>query len=149
MAAAKRTSKEEKKQRKRAWSRQAYARDPKRVLARNERWRKRHNLAVSAQQKEYRTRKRTALLIAAKSYREINKDKLRRKDREYYERNKERVRRSHKEWRARYPDRYERAYVIKLIAADYGMRAADIPAPLIEAKRVHLKVVRLLKEMQS
>lgn len=41
------------------------------------------------------------------------------------------------------------AYVARLLCASTGLRISDIPETLIEAKRVHLKLLRLLKEKRA
>lgn len=124
-----------------------------RIVARVREWRKNNperykELQAKSQKKNYANRKEKRLS----------------QFREWYARNRTYCVERAVEWGKRNPDRkrdlinasqargraeLRNSYIKRLILETTGMRASDIPAPLIEAKRVHLKVVRLLKEMQS
>lgn len=64
----------------------------------------------------------------------------------YYHKNKEKFYGLHRRYFERIKDDLEEPYVRGLIAKAAGARRADVPQQLVEAKRAHLKVTRVIQE---
>lgn len=97
---------------------------------------------------------------AVRKYKRENHERILQRDREWVAKNIEKVREVARAWCAANPEKINqyhsarrdtlgRSYVIRIIAGrNSGLKANQIPRELIEVKREHLRLVRLLRELK-
>ena len=131
--------------------------------------------AISAKAKEYYQKNRVTIAVKQKKYNTKNKEVITKKHQEYYQENKPKLLAINRQWAINNIDKvlemarkYRRineikiradnqkmrdelqcGYIKKIICARSSITFKDIPQLLIDAKRSHLKCLRLIKELEN
>ena len=85
-------------------------------------------------------------LIYFKEYYLKNKEKINKYFKEYRSKNKENCKKIVKKYKKKQREQLEDGYIVQLITQNTGLTTADIPSELIEAKRLEIKIKRIIKE---
>lgn len=129
------------------------------VVERVIRWRDRNPERLGVQRAKHRERRREHRRMYERLRRALNPEWAREKSRLQYERqrrnpsylswnkrNREKRREYERKWNASQVSNLGNSYVQNKIRRTMGIVGGNIPAAVVEAKREHLKVIRLLKE---
>lgn len=85
----------------------------------------------------------------ARKYRENNLEKSRDRSREWRNNNRDKFHEIQAKSRNKAKEDLSDRWIKKVIAANSKLRTSDIPASLIDAKRIEMKINRLLKEIEN
>lgn len=94
---------------------------------------------------KWRTKNKERVIAATVAWQRANPDKRAKNSQKYFVANREVYRKRNHRSYEKCRDRLSTGYVRLLIARKAGIKAADIPIKLIEAKRSQLMVYRLLR----
>lgn len=113
-----------------------------------------HPETKKASAKKYRENNKEKRLIYNRQHRLLNAERYKRNAKEYRLKNKERLIAYQHESNIKNSQELSRSYVARLISSSIagivaGIKVSDIGIDLIEAKRTHLMIQRLIKERSA
>jgi len=96
--------------------------------------------------REYYLKNKENLRKKSREYNSKNKEKINKYFKEYRSKNKENCKKIVKKYKKKQREQLEDGYIVQLITQNTGLTTADIPSELIEAKRLEIKIKRIIKE---
>jgi hypothetical protein len=105
--------------------------------------------AISERRRDYREKNIDACKERERAWREKNREKLKDTVRRTREKNRERIRDRERDRTGKEVAELTNTYVKDVLRRHTGLRSSDIPPELIEAKRLEIKLKRLIKELKA
>ena len=119
---------------------QSYCKDCMRIF--KKKYYSKNKEKINKHSREYHLKNKEKINKYDREYYSKNKEKIAERQREYKLKNREKVRKKSREQRKQLAD----VYVANLITQRTDLTIADIPSDLIEAKRLEIKIKRIIKE---
>lgn len=104
-----------------------------------------HREEILNKHKEYRLKNKEKISKARRKWYEDNKEIKLARDKKYVEKNRVAHNRREKQQKKGYRETLHDLYIKSLIVGKSDLKYSDIPKELIEAKRQHLKIKRIIK----